>query len=269
MGKFKIPKLPGLSYEETIEVIPPNTILLGYVGSISHGTHIPSNDPDGIDDVDIMGVCIAGEQVYLGLKNFEQKEKKYNEWDSVVYEIRKFFRLLLKQNPNVLGLLYLQPTNYLFKDEAGQLIIDNRSLFVSKEAYHSFVGYAHGQLHRMTHGAFLGYMGEKRKRLVAEFGYDCKNAAHLIRLLRMGIEYLTDGTLRVFREDAHELKEIKTGKWSLERVQREAGDLFKLAQEAYVRSPLPPSPNYSEAERLLIKILRTYFSLKTEDDSGR
>lgn len=261
MRDMKIIKLAGLSYEETIQVIPPRTELLGYVGSLSHGTHIPKDDPNSIDDIDIMGACLADETVYFGLANFEQKEKKYKEYDSVVYEIRKFFRLLLKQNPNVLGLLWLKDHNYIHKSEIGQSIIDNRNLFVSKEAYHSFSGYAHGQLHRMTHGACLGYMGAKRKELVSRFGYDCKNAAHLIRLLRMGIEFLGDGELRVFREDAHELKEIKSGKWTLEKVQREADDLFRLAKEAYIRSPLPPKPKHFEAECLLIKILRGFYQI--------
>jgi len=250
-------KLAGLSYEETREIVPPHTELLGYMGSIAHGTHIHKNDPNSIDDIDIMGACIADESVYFGLKRFEQKEKKYKEWDSVIYEIGKFFRLLLKQNPNVLGLLWLNHQNYIFKSEIGQLIIDNRTLFVSKQAYHSFSGYAHGQLHRMTHGACLGYMGAKRKELVEQFGYDCKNAAHLIRLLRMGIEFLGDGELRVFRQDAHELKEIKSGKWSLAKIEKEADDLFKLAKEAYVRSPLPPQPDHEKAEKLLMKIMRS------------
>ena len=253
--------LPGLSYEETSVIIPPKTIILGYMGSLAHGTHIPNTDPNSIDDRDIMGVCIAPESVYFGLKQFEQKEAKYKEWDSVTYEIRKFFRLLLKQNPNVLGLLWLEEHNYHHVFPAGRRIIENRNLFVSKEAYHSFSGYAHGQLHRMTHGACKGYMGEKRKKLVEEFGYDCKNAAHLIRLLRMGIEFLTDGTLRVFREDAAELKDIKMGRWTLERIQAEADDLFRLAREAYIRSPLPPKAEHEKAEELLIRILKAEFGM--------
>jgi predicted nucleotidyltransferase len=251
-------KLTGLSQYESDQILPSNTILLGYMGSISHGTQIPKNNPDSIDDIDIMGVSIAPETVYMGLGKFEQKESKYKEWDSVVYEIRKFFSLLLKQNPNVLGLLWLQRQNYIYKSPAGQCIVDNRNLFISREAYHSFSGYAHGQLHRMENLACKGYMGAKRKQLVDKFGYDCKNAAHLIRLLRMGIEFLTDGELRVFREDAAELKEIKSGQWSLEKVKREAESLFVLAREAYVRSPLPPKPDYEKAEELLIGILREH-----------
>jgi uncharacterized protein len=181
-------KLSGLSEEQTLEIIPERTLLLGYVGSLAHGTYIPKSDPNCIDDKDILGVALGSDEVYYGLKTFEQKEVKKDEWDSVVYEIKKFFRLMLKQNPNVIGLLWLKPTNYIHISESGQRLIDNRNLFVSKAAYHSFVGYAHGQLYKMTHGAFEGYMGAKRKQLVEQFGFDCKNAAHLIRILRMGIE---------------------------------------------------------------------------------
>jgi predicted nucleotidyltransferase len=257
-------KLSGLSEEETMQIIPDHTLLLGYVGSIAHGTYIPKNDPDSIDDKDILGVCVADESVYLGLKKFEQKETKKGEWDSVVYEIRKFFHLLLKQNPNVVGLLWLQEKDYIHISDTGRMILNNKELFISKAAYHSFVGYAHGQLHRMTHGAFDGYMGEKRKKLVEKFGYDCKNAAHLIRLLRMGIEFLTDGKLRVFREDAAELKEIKSGKWTLEKVQAEADRHFVLAQEAFVRSSLPSNPDTEKAEQLLIYILKKELKINSE-----
>ena len=62
----KMIKLSGLSEEETSKILPANTILLGYVGSISHGTHIPKSNPNSIDDKDIMGVCVANESVYYG-----------------------------------------------------------------------------------------------------------------------------------------------------------------------------------------------------------
>jgi uncharacterized protein len=251
-------KIKNLSDEELNQIIPPNTILLGYVGSISHGTHIPNTNPDSIDDIDLMGIALAEKNVYLGLKKFEQKESKYKEYDSVVYEIKKFFSLLLKGNPNVLGLLWLNREHYIHIEDAGYRILNDKNIFVSKKAYHSFIGYAHGQLHRMTHCAYQGYMGAKRKELVDRFGYDTKNASHLVRLLRMGVEFLTEGELKVFREDAQELKAIKQGLWTLEEVKHEADQLFNLAREAYVRSILPAEPDYKKAEELLISILKTH-----------
>lgn len=106
-----------------------------------------------------------------------------------------------------------------------------------------------------------GYMGQKRRELVRRVGYDAKNAAHLIRLLRMGIEFLTEGTMHVERVDAPELLDIKRGAWPLEKVKAEAERLFQLSQEAYVRSSLPPEPDRDRAERLCVEMISTYHNL--------
>lgn len=249
-------KLKGLSDEEVKQIVPDGTIFLGYRGSIAHGTYVPQDDPNSIDDKDLIGVAIGDLGVYFGLSKFEQKEVKYKEWDSVVYEIRKMFRLLLKSNPNVLSTLFLPEDKIIYKHEAWENVLKHRDYFISKQAYHSFSGYAKGQLHRMTHGACEGYMGEKRKKLVQEFGYDTKNASHLIRLLRMSIEFLTEGVLYVNRKDSNELIDIKKGRWTLEAVKKEADVLFEQAREAYIHSKLPDKPYKDLAEDLLIKVIR-------------
>ena len=104
-------------------------------------------------------------------------------------------------------------------------------------------------------------MGQKRRELVRRVGYDAKNAAHLIRLLRMGIEFLTEGTLHVERADAPELLAIKRGEWPLEKVKTEAERLFALSQEAYVRSALPAEPQRDEAERLCVAMISEFHQL--------
>lgn len=249
----------GLTEEEKKKILPKNTILLGYVGSIAHGTYRPSSDIDSIDDKDIMGICFGHPNTYLGLEQFQQKVVRHEAgWDSIVYEIKKMIRLLLKSNPNVLSLLWLPENLYIIKEPAGQLILDHRDIFVSKQSYKAFSGYAYGQLKRMTHYKFEGYMGQKRKGLVDKFGFDCSNASHLIRLLRTGIEFLTEGVLYVHRKDASQLLEIKTGLWTLEQIKKEAERLFKLAEEAYVRSPLPVKPDYEKAQDLTFYLIRNY-----------
>jgi hypothetical protein len=45
--------------------------------------------------------------------------------------------------------------------------------------------------------------------------------------LRMGIEFLTEGTMYVERADGTELLEIKRGAWPLEKVKAEAERLFQ------------------------------------------
>lgn len=106
-----------------------------------------------------------------------------------------------------------------------------------------------------------GYMGQKRRELVRRVGYDAKNAAHLIRLLRMGIEFLTEGTLHVERADAPELLDIKRGAWPLDKVKAEAERLFILSQEAYVRSTLPAEPKREETEQLCVSMISEYHGL--------
>lgn len=248
-----------LNEAERKELIPSNLIFLGYRGSIAHGMYIPSNDPNSIDDKDIIGVYVADESHYLGtIKQKETKEKRYKEWDCVYYELIKFINLLEKGNPNVLSTLWLEDQYVIEKTLDWEYLKGHKYLFVSKNVYHSFIGYAHGQLHRMTHMKYEGYMGEKRKSLVEKFGYDCKNAAHLIRLLRMGIEFLTEGELYVERKnDATQLLEIKRGEWKLEQVKAEADKLFGLCELAYINSTLPAKPNYEEINKMCVRILKT------------
>jgi hypothetical protein len=317
-------KLKNLSSGQVCELLPDNLILLGYRGSIAHNMYVPQNNPDSIDYKDLIGVFVAPIEHYLGFGREEVKERFIDEWDAVSYEIKKFVGLLLKCNPNVLSLLWLPNRHLVFEHELGRLLRENRLLFATKAAYHSFSGYAYGQFKRMTHlnqeaqaemsrleqylerhsidlnapklnqaqrdtvlegGPFNGerlgliadryeglkrqyysggYMGAKRRELVRRVGYDAKNAAHLIRLLRMGIEFLVEGELHVERQDAEQLLEIKRGEWSLERVKEEAERLFRLAEEAYVRSSLPPKPDAEKAEGLCMEIVARYHGLNTD-----
>jgi hypothetical protein len=309
-------KLKGLSDEQTSALLPEGLIYLGWRGSIAHGMYVPSDDPDSIDDKDLMGIYVNPLEHYLGFGRNEVKEEWEGAYDCVFYEIRKMVSLLLNCNPNVLSLLWLNDNSVIYANMLGIRLRENRAIFVTKKAYHSFNGYAHDQFKRMTHmnqetladiemrrialmaegcsasdgeitlppGAsdslinkkkqydeirekyYKGYMGGKRRRLVERFGYDCKNAAHLIRILRMGIEFLTDGTLYVERQDKHELMDIKRGLWPLEKVKTEAERLFQLAQEAFVRSTLPPEPDRKRAEQLVVGIVSDYHKLKTARD---
>ena len=306
-------KLKGLSAEQTAALLPEGLILLGWRGSVAHGMYVPSDDPDSIDDKDLMGVYVNPVEHYLGFGRNEVKEQWEGVYDCVFYEVRKMVSLLLNCNPNVLSLLWLNDNSIIYEHVLGIRLRENRDIFVTKKAYHSFTGYAYDQFKRMTHmnqetladiearrvgliaegcsvadgeitlprGAsdalidkknqydeirsryYKGYMGNKRRQLVERFGYDCKNAAHLIRLLRMGIEFLTDGTLYVERKDKHELMDIKRGAWSMDKVKAEAERLFQLAQEAFVRSPLPSEPDRQRAEDLVVSIVGDYHQLRT------
>lgn len=295
-------KRAGFKLEDTL-------IVLTNVGSHSHGTYVAPTEPDAIDDVDYMGVVIPPAHRVIGLQPWEHCQFQHEELDVVIYSLQKFVRLLLKSNPNVLGLLWMQSEHYIYRNALALELIHQREIFSSLRAYNAFIGYAHGQLERMTHynqgvaaeysvltdvlldaqldihtvldadqnklnhlggghgtdlhrvlvdfrhlhkQHFSGYMGAKRKALVTRFGYDCKNAAHLIRLMRMCIEFLETGVLNVYRtHDAEELRAIKSGAWPLDVVKEEAERLFILARAACDISTLPAEPNELAADILL------------------
>lgn len=248
------------------EALSDWTILHAYRGSIAHGMYMPASEPTSIDDKDTMAIIVPPKDYYIGLKEFGSRgtqEIKKGEWDIVVYELLKAIRLLARGNPNMLSILWVDDNHLIRVTTAGKMLRDHRGLFVGKHVYHSFTGYASSQLHRMEHAAFEGYMGKKRKRLVEQFGYDTKNAAHLIRLLRMATEFLTDGCLSVTRPDADQLLEVKRGEWSLEQVKAEADRLGALASEAYLRCTLPAQPDMEAISRLAVDIVESAWAERT------
>jgi predicted nucleotidyltransferase len=239
-----------------------NSIALCFRGSIAHGTFIPNSNPNSVDDKDIIGIAIPPKNYFFSLQNFEQFEKIEGIWDVLIYDFRKFVRLLVKSNPNVMQVLWTPPELFIKRTDAFEVLYRNRELFANKGIYKAFCGYSHAQLQKMEHMVYQGYMGQKRKELVDKYGYDCKNAQHLIRLLRQGIEFLNTGELTVQRPDAQELIDIKTGKWSIEKVKKVAEKLFTDLQTAYEQSTLPDSPDIEQINCLVEQILVTHFQVK-------
>jgi uncharacterized protein len=214
-----------------------------------------------------MGFCVPPIDYYYGLKQFGSRgtyETMEHEWDIVVYEIKKALALLRQGNPNVLQMLWLPENMYTKIEPAGQLILDARDIFVGKHVYNAFVGYAVSQLRKMEGGAYRGYMGERRKQLVQKHGYDTKNAAHLIRLLYTGIEFLNDGQMTLPHPFAPKLVAIKRGEWRLEEVKAESDRLFELAAESYVRSTLPSKPDYEKVNELCVEVIRVQQAAYTQ-----
>lgn len=257
-------KLKGLSENDTAALLglPGHLTLLAYRGSVAHGMYVPPTEPTSIDDKDLMGVYFGPPEHYIGFPRGicnSAIERMMDPWDVVFYEIRKFVHLLTKSNPNVLSMLWLEETDYIHIGAGAARIIEHRGLFASRAAYNSFVGYARSQLSRMERHEHHGRMGAKRKALVERFGYDTKNASHLIRLLRLGTEFLSTGVLQVKRPDAPELLAIKRGEWSLERVKAEAEAWFGRAADALSRSALPDRPDRDRIERLLVEIVGEHF----------
>lgn len=232
------------------------TILYAYRGSVAHGMYVPNTDPNSIDDIDMMGIVVPEPRYYLGLSEWGSrgtKEVFEGNLDEVYYEARKFVHLLYKGNPNVISMLWLEPEDYVILEDVVKPLFKHRKSFMSYHMYDAFMGYAKAQEHKMTHQAYQGYMGEKRKRLVEKFGYDTKNAAHCIRLLRMLHEYLTEGKFIVKRQDNGELLDIKHGKWSFRGVTSTIKELIRQIDSI---GNILPKPNFKKADRLATQIVK-------------
>ena len=76
-------QLKGLSREQVSNLLPEGLISLCWRGSVAHGMYVPKNDPDSIDDKDIMGVYIGPLEHYLGFGRKEVYEQWEGEWDCV------------------------------------------------------------------------------------------------------------------------------------------------------------------------------------------
>ncbi len=100
---------------------------------------------------------------------------------------------------------------------------------------------------------------EARAELEAQHGYDTKHAVHLIRLLRMGEEILTRGEVLVARPDADDLRDLRTGGWSFDKVMKEAMQRSAALPALLQSSPLPKAPARDQVNELVVELHREGF----------
>jgi predicted nucleotidyltransferase len=226
-------------------------ILLGRVGSYAYGTNTPKSD------VDYMGIGLAPVNYYLGNDNFNTTYE-FNLCENeqgTIYELQKFINLCISCNPNVIPLLFLN--NYVKVTKFTNALLRDKDLFITKRAYATFVGYAKAQLSKAAHKV-TGRLGNHRKELVTEFGYDVKAAFHTIRLLRMAKEILEIGQVNVFRNDAAELIEIRKGSLTWDQFLEMAEVLNVEVEQVYKNSFLPENPDMDKINILTRNILGRY-----------
>ena len=118
-----------------------HTILLGLGGSHAYGTAIADSD------IDVRGIALNTKSEILLSRPWEQVVD--NQTDTTIYSFEKIIKLLTNNNPNVLEMLFLEPEQYLFLNDIGQALLNNRNMFLSKKVLYTFGGYARAQLSRL------------------------------------------------------------------------------------------------------------------------
>lgn len=121
-----------------------NIIFLTLGGSHAYGTNVETSD------IDVRGCAANSKSDLLGMSNFEQFTN--NETDTTIYSYNKLIKLLSNCNPNTIELLGCKPEHYLTSvifEDIGRELLENKKLFLSRNAAFSFGGYATQQLRRM------------------------------------------------------------------------------------------------------------------------
>lgn len=250
----------------TQEQVESWTVLRGISGSTLHGLNLP-----GKDDRDEMGVVVEDIQAALGTPEFEQyiyrsateRSGKHDEpsqpgdLDLTLYSLRKFLRLCMQGNPQLVQLLFTTGHGKLRSDAIGEQLQELAPYIVSRQAGLRYLGYLESQRQRL-----LGERGQKkvnRPELEAQFGYDTKYAMHMLRLGYQGVELLTTGGLKLPMAEPQRsyVFKVRCGEIPLQEVLTTCGELERELDDLVSDGPLQVAPDRKRVEEWMCD---TYFN---------
>jgi predicted nucleotidyltransferase len=259
-GLVKPPRwLPGNVQYETI------------MGSVAYGV---SSDTS---DVDVYGWAIPmkedifshlrGEILGFGkpAKRFEQYQEHHVEdrdalaghgrtYDLTIFGIVKFFSLAMENNPNIIDSLFTPATCVLHSTRVGNLVRENRKLFLHKGAWPKFKGYAYSQLHKLAIKQPQG----KRAELIERHGFDTKFGYHVVRLIGEVEMILLEGDIDLQRNN-EQLKAIRRGEWTEERLRSWFAEKESQLERLYAESSLRTVPDEGRIKGLLMNCLEDHY----------
>jgi len=120
-----------------------NRIIYEFIsGSHSYGLNVPTSD------VDIRGVFYFTKQELLSLQSRGADPISEDKNDTSYYSIGRYFELAKDCNPNIIEFLFIPDQFVKINNPVMKKIIDNRNLFISKKAKHTFSGYSFAQLQK-------------------------------------------------------------------------------------------------------------------------
>lgn len=99
-----------------------------------------------------------------------------------------------------------------------------------------------------------------RNLIEDKFGYDTKDAMHLVRLMRVGYEYITEGVYNVKRKDAKELLEIRNGAWSYDKIYNYALEFDEKIKSAVKQSSIPDHVDKEKISKIILNIQDSVWS---------
>ena len=226
-------------------------------------------------DMDIVGFCIPPkEDVFPHLRGeiagFGKQKQRFDGWqqhhvmdkedrqeyDFSIYSIVKFFHLAMENNPNMLDIIHVPQRCVLYCSKVGQIVRDNRNMFLHKGSYHKFRGYSYAQLHKI--GTKSNSSNPKRQKSIELYGYDVKFGYNVVRLALECEQILIEHDLDIER-NAEVLKSIRRGEWSEEKLRGWFDEKEKHLEELYAKSTLRHSPDEAAIKNLLMTCLEQHY----------
>lgn len=120
-----------------------NLLVKHYAGSHSYGMSLPTSD------VDFRGIFVA-DSLYVRTPFYQVGEvNDTTEEDTVIYELNKFMKLVLDNNPNVVETLWVDQRHIVYDTPAYQLLRSHAGDFLTSKIAFTTSGYALGQLKRI------------------------------------------------------------------------------------------------------------------------
>lgn len=250
-----------------------NEIYEALIGSVAYGCSADTSD------MDVVGICIPyKEDIFphlrgeiLGFGTQKQRFEEYQqhhiknpdamaghgrEYDFKIYNIVKFFQIAMGCNPNAIDVLFVPRSCVLYCNQIGELIRENRKLFLSKKGWHSFKGYAYGQLSDIKKNKSA--TSESRRPLIEKYGYDVKFAYHVVRLLDEIDQILTLGDLDIQRSK-EQMKSVRNGEWPEQRIYEYFTMREAELEKIYAESKLQQAPDENKIKRLLLDCLEIQY----------
>ena len=222
--------------------------LLVRTGSHLYGCSVPTSD------IDTRGFVVPPAEYLLGRKSFEQHETK--DPDTVIWSFPKFFNLLERFSPNTAEILFAPKEHIIEITHAGQLMIDNRHLFVSKKLIKPMQGFAFGEWKKaVDYFEQMRKLGAQRKGHIEVHGYSIKNAYHAVRLREECIELLQTGSITFPRPNADFLRKIRHGEIDVEVVKARYEELDAQVAGELEKSKIPDDIDKNELDKLFYNII--------------
>lgn len=160
-------------------------MFLAFGGSYAYGTN------NAESDIDIRGCALPRESDLLGITHFDQYVDEAT--DTTVYAFPRLFDLLCSQSPSCVEMLGCRREDYALVSEAGQLLLDNRKLFLSRQCIDTFDGYARNQLHLLKH-----YLARDRMSDADKEEHILERCKHAMEKFHERYTELHEGSLKLY-----------------------------------------------------------------------